>query len=116
MADPSTPSALLTWESITALGTLASAIILGWVSLRQQATKQHEALISRIDSMREASESGRSKIYAKIDGVVHELRAEFVSKEIHALTVKRVEALDDRINRACEDVRARRSGQSVLMT
>ena len=116
MADPTTANALLSWEAITALGTMASVLVTGWVSLRSQAAKQHDTVLAKMDAMREASEEGRSRIYQRIDGVVHELRAEFVSKELHTLTMKRVESLDERLNRACEDVRARRTGASTLMT
>ena len=117
MADPTTATSLLSWEAITALGTMASVIVTGWISLRSQAAKQHDTVMAKMDAMREASEEGRSRLYQRIDGVVHELRAEFVSKELHALTLKRVDSLDERFNRACEDVRSRRSnGSSVLMT
>ena len=116
MADPTTVTSLISWEAITALATIATVLVPGWISLRSQAAKQHDTVLAKMDAMREASEEGRARIYQRIDGVIHELRAEFVSKELHALTLKRVESLDERLNRACEDVRQRRNGSASIMT
>lgn len=105
----------LSWETMTGLGTLAILLVTMWVSFRSQVQSQTDSILNKIDAMRAASDEGRAKLYGRIDGVVHELRAEFVSKELHSVTVRRIDALDDRVNRACEEVRNRRNG-STLMT
>ena len=98
----------LSWEALTALGSLALVIATIWLTLGAQNAKHYEQLLARIEDLRLSSEEGRSKLYQRIDGIVHELRQEFATKEIFATLMKRVDLLEDRVHQNASDMRDRR--------
>ena len=105
---PESPQ-IIPWEALTALSGLALVLVTAWISLRSQAQSQTDTILAQMEAMRSASDEGRARLYSRIDGVVHELRQEFVSKDVHNAFVQRVDAIDERLNRTCEVVRLKRA-------
>ncbi len=103
-----------TWNALASVATMAMVIVTVWLALRGQSASQHTDIVQKIESLRAEGDEGRNKLYMKIDSVVHELRSEFVSKEVHAITSKRLDSLDARIINACSQVRSRRASDAGM--
>ena len=101
-----------TWNALASVGTMAMVIVTVWLALRGQSASQHPYIAQKIENLRVEGDEGRNKLYTKIDSVVHELRAEFVSKEVHSLTTRRLDSLDIRMANACSLVRSRRASDA----
>ena len=96
-----------TWAG--SLGTWVAALVAVFLALRSQSNKQHEALTSRLEALDAKSEAGRARLYDKLDALNEHNDKKFVSKDVYALSVSRIESLEDRINAACHVVRERRT-------
>lgn len=91
----------------TILGVVAAGLWTLWCAIRKANKDQTESIFAVINESRTASEDGRRRLHDKLESSMAEVRAGFVSREVHDLNLKLLHNADTELSQQVNSIAAR---------